>query len=242
MSRQIVLLITLLAISRCVLGFSPTASDNRFAWELNNVVEALSENFEPTVEGLGGVKLAKESAIKIAGEIKHKPGKAESMPEELLRYNNLLTVDESVLSGVTVLCRGQGVEDYKDPGETTNKEVLYGPMEAIKDAITNAASAMDSETLVFNFLGGDDLMSGEVMEAGSELVLALDVPTSTKVLFNSLSHTSIPKGTCTVTVVSVGASDDSLSGVAKAVAQGEIYSRDGTWYTVEEGDINTALA
>jgi hypothetical protein len=33
-----------------------------------------------------------------------------------------------------------------------------------------------------------------------------------------------------------------VSGVEKAVASGEIYLRDGIWYTVEESDINTALA
>jgi hypothetical protein len=32
------------------------------------------------------------------------------------------------------------------------------------------------------------------------------------------------------------------SGVEKAIASGEIYLRDGVWYTVEESDINTALA
>jgi hypothetical protein len=142
--------------------------------------------------------------------------------------------------GSTILCLGQGVEEYKDPGQTTNKVVLYAPVEAIKDAITNAASAMESEKLVFNFLGGDDLMVGEVMEAGSELVLALDIPTKTKISFNSISHKTIPSGTCTITVVSVGGqASDSLSSVEKAVAQGEVYSRDGNWYTVEESDINT---
>merc|ERR1712194_465267 len=174
---------------------------------------------------MGGVRLAQESAIKIVGEIKHKPGKSESLPSDLMRYNNLKTVDESAVQGAlsntgsTIICSGQGVEDYKDPGETTNKIVLYAPMEAVKDAVTNAASAMESERLVFNFLGGDDMIAGEVMEAGSELVLTLDIPTKTQVFFNSLSHTTIPKGTCTVTVVSVGGpADDSLSSVEKAVA------------------------
>ena len=251
--RQMILgcvMTTLLAISmsRCVVGFSPTALDTRFSWELN-VVEARGEDYVEGDEGAGGVSLARESAIKIVGEIKHKPGQSESVPQDLLRYNNLKSVDESSVqaalsaTGSTILCSGQGVEDYKDPGETTNKVILYGPMEAIKDAITNAASAMESETLVFNFLGGDDLMAGEVMEAASELVLALDIPTKTKVTFNSLSHKTIPMGTCTVNVVSVGApADGSLSGVEKAVAGGELYCRDGAWYTVDESDINTAVA
>lgn len=247
-----------IAIARCVVGFSPTLytrssavaiRDSKFVWELNNVIEAQTEDFVEKEEGLGGVKLAKESAVKILGDIQHKPGKAESLPQDLLRYKNLKTLDESMVQNVlknvgsTILCSGQGVEDYKDPGQTTNKKVDYAPLEAIKDAITNAASAMESESLVFNFIGGNDLILGEVMEAGSELVLALDIPTKTKISFNSLSHNTIPTGTCTITVVSVGGqTNDSLSGAEKAVAQGEVYSRDGVWYTVEESDINTAVA
>ena len=246
--------IVTIAMARCVVGFSPTPSttstiaswDSKFVWELNNVIEAQTEDFVENEEGLGGVKLAKESAVKVVGDIQHKPGKAESSPNDLLRYKNLKSVDESTVQNVlknvgsTIICSGQGVEEYKDPGQTTNKVVLYAPLEAVKNAITNAASAMESEKLVLNFLGGDDLMVGEVMEAGSELVLALDIPTKTKISFNSISHKTIPSGTCSITVVSVGGqASDSLSGVEKAVAQGEVYSRDGNWYTVEESDINT---
>lgn len=250
-------LLVAIAAARCVVGFSPSlynrqcavvSGDNKFVWELNNVIEAQGEDYVQDEGAYEVVKMTTESAIKIVGNIKHKPGKAESLPQDLLRYKNLKTVDESMVQNVlssvgsTILCTGQGVELYKDPGQTTIKEVDYAPLEAIKDAITNAASAMESETLVFNFLGGDDLMVGEVMEAGSELVLALDIPTSTKISFNSLSHKTIPKGTCTVTVVSVGdQTNESLSGLEKAVAQGEVYTRDGTWYNVEESDINTAV-
>jgi len=252
------MLTALVAITttRCVVGFSPTMNirpntktDNNFVWELNDVIEAQTEDYVPNEEGLGGVKMAKESAVKIVGDIQHKPGNAETFPRDLLRYNNLNAVEESMVQNVlqtvgsTILCSGQGVELYKNPGQQTIKEVDYAPIEAIKDAITNAASAMESDSLVFNFLGGDDLMLGEVMDAGSELVLALDIPTKTKISFNSLSHKTIPSGTCTVTVVSVGnQANDSLSGVEKAVAQGEVYTRDQTWYTVEESDINTSVA
>lgn len=258
--RNIVIGCVLAKIASITSGFCPTLNirsravtsrDIEFVWELNNVIEAQTEDFIQNEEGLGGVKLAKESAIKIKGDIQHKPGRAESFPQDLLRYKNLNTVDKSMVQNVlnnvgsTILCSGQGVEDYKDPGQSTTKVVDYAPLEAIKDAIRNAASAsaMESNNLVFNFLGGDDLMVGEVMEAGSELVVALDIPTETKVSFNSLSHKNIPSGTCSVTVVSVGSkSNDPLLGAEKAVAQGEVYSRDGTWYTVEESDITTTIA
>lgn len=223
--------------------------DNTFVWELKDVIEAQTENFVQNEEGLGGVSLAKESAIKVVGDIQHKPGVAESFPQDLLRYHNLRTVDESnvqnILSGMNskILCSGQGVEDYKDPGQTTKKEVDYAPFEAIKDAVAKAPSATECKNLVFNFLGGDDLMVGEVMESANALVLALGIATNTKISFNSLSHKTIPSGTCTVTVVSLGDEPrDSLSRIEKAVALGEIYTRDGIWYTVDESDINTAIA
>jgi len=229
---------------------SHTQQEKQQAWVLYEVIEGMSEKEDPVDEGLGGVRLAQESAIKIVGDIKHKPGNSQSFPMELLRYNTLKQVEESLVqdvlkkTGSFVLCYGQGVELYKDPGETTIKEVYYAPKEAIKDALTNAASAMDSETLVFNFLGGDDLMCGEVLQAANELVLDLDIATKTKISFNSLCHKTIPSGTCAVTVVSLGnqQEDGSASaGVEKAIASGEIYLRDGVWYTVEESDINTAI-
>uniref|UniRef100_A0A7S4EQX2 Uncharacterized protein n=1 Tax=Pseudo-nitzschia australis TaxID=44445 RepID=A0A7S4EQX2_9STRA len=238
-----------MTMMKCVVGFSPVVSirSNTKSSSNLNYVPAREDDFVEGDVSAGGVGLARDSAIKIVGDIKHKPGKADSFPKDLLRYNNLLPVDEATVqsalksAGSTILCTGQGVELYKAPGQTTNKEVYQGPKEAVKDAITTAASAMESETLVFNFLGGDDLMLGEVMDACGELVLALDIATKANISFNSVSHKSIPSGTCTVTATTVGGSaGDSLSGAEKAIAQGEVYSRDGTWYTLEESDLNTA--
>lgn len=98
--------------------------------------------------------------------------------------------------------------------------------------------------MIFNFLGGDDLMLGEVMEAAIELVVMLDIPTNTNISFNSLSHNTIPSGTCTITVVSKAENNDvsSFSGVEKAIASGEVYARDGYWYTVDESDGSKAMA
>jgi hypothetical protein len=208
--------------------------------------------------GQGGVRLAEESAIKIVGSIRHGPGKATPETSDFIRYTDLRKISDgeakvaSVLqqayggstSGARVIATGQGVELYKDPGETTKKEIYYGPMEAIKDAMTNAASAMNYEKLVFNFLGGDDLIAGEVYDAATELVLMLDIATSTKIDFNSVCHSSIPSETCTVTIVglpsSPSANADTMTGVEKAIASGEVYSRDRVWYTVIKEDINTA--
>jgi hypothetical protein len=221
---------------------------------LFEIIEALSENESPVDEGRGGVRLAQESAIKITGTVQHKPGSADATAKELLRYYKLSTVSSSEAKellqkyGHTILCSGQGVELYKDPGETTMKEVQYAPDEAIKDALLNAASAMSSTHLVYNFLGGDDLMLGEVLNACNALTVDLDIPTKCRISFNSLCHNSIPAGTCTVTVASLNASSDNdedataSSDTEKALAQGEVYSRDGVYYTLGESDINPAIA
>jgi hypothetical protein len=208
------------------------------------------EESEAAVDwGLGGVRLAQESAIKITGEITHKPGKADAQPMELLRYTALNKVEESTVksamdkTGSKIICSGQGVEEYKDPGDTLEKIVILAPTEAIKDAFAGAGPAIDCESLVFNFLGGDDLMMGEVLDAAKEMVVMMDIATKAKITFNSLCHESIPSGTCAVTVVSLGSSAyEGAGGVEKSIASGEVYLRDGTYMTVQESEINTALA
>jgi hypothetical protein len=72
----------------------------------------------------------------------------------------------------------------------------------------------------------------------------LDIPTRANLSFNSLCHKSIPSGTCTVTVIAMGkqsGNESFSSGVEKAIASGEVYLRDGVWYTVEESAVTTAI-
>ena len=216
--------------------------------EESAVIEPLEPDAVYFDAGSGGVRLAAESALKIYGTIQHAPGKAECLPQDLLRYTQLQPVDESTVQstlqahGHSILCSGQGVEFYKDPGETVVKEVKYGPMEAIKDSLQNAGSAMDSDSLQFNFLGGDDLNLGEIVQAAEALTLDLDIRTSCQIAFNSCCHASIPSGTCTVTVVSVNGNDGENSSAKSGIAAGEVYLRDGQYYTLDEADINTAVA
>lgn len=215
---------------------------------LRDIIEEDGE-LEPFDEGDGGVRLAQESAIKIKGEVMHEPGKADAQAMELIRYTALNKVEESTVqsvmekTGSKIICSGQGVEVYKDPGEGLDKVVILAPMEAVKNAFSGAAGAIESESLVFNFLGGDDLMMGEVLDAAQEMVLMMDVAAKAKIDFNSLCHDSIPRGTCAVTVVSCGDVDyEGSDGIEKSIASGEVYLRDGSWMTVKESEINTALA
>ena len=217
-----------------------------------HVIRGEGEDGEQFDQMSGGVRLAKEAVIKIKGEVKHAPGKADAKPVDLLRYNKMTTVDESQVKSVldkvngSILCKGSGKEMYKDPGSGTDKIVALAPHEAIKDALNEAGSASKAGALVLNFLGGDDMIMMEVCQAANELVLDLDAATKTKIRFHSLSHSSIPAGTCTITAVISSSDDDSsadgLSGAEKAIASGELYFRDGQWYTVEEAEINTSVA
>jgi len=232
-------------------GFVPTHMGARSnLLPLRDTIDGQEGEPEPLFyEGDGGVRLAQESAIKITGEVSHKPGQADAQPMELLRYTALNKVEESTVksvmekTGSKIIYSGQGVEEYRDPGTSLETNLFLSPTEAIKNAFSGTASAIESESLVFNFLGGDDLMMGEVLDAAKEMVLMMDVDTKAKIHFNSLCHESIPCGTCAVTVVSRGSGDyEGSDGVEKSIASGEVYLRDGSWMTVKESEINTALA
>ena len=101
------------------------------------------------------------------------------------------------------MATGQGKEWYKDPGESVESIVLLTPFEAVKDAVNSATSAIEEQTIVFNFLGGDDLIIGQVLDATNEAVVNIDIATKADVFFNSMSDSSIPADICTVLVISI---------------------------------------
>jgi hypothetical protein len=45
-----------------------------------------------------------------------------------------------------------------------------------------------------------------------------------------------------VTVVAMGEENDELKGADKSIANGEVYYRDGNWFTVEESEMNTSIS
>ena len=120
---------------------------------------------------------------------------------------------------------------------------MLAPIEAAKAALSSMASAVtigeDTKSVVVNFLGGEELIIGEVVEACNLLVDGLDFPAKTKVTFNSMSFTDIPGDSCSVAVVASGGKAGGLDGVDESVAKGELYVSDGKWFTVAEGDITT---
>ena len=224
--------------------------------QLYGVIRPESVDFDFDV-GQGGVRLAEESVIKIAGKVTHKPGNADPTISELLRYTQLTSVNEQTAMtlmnqmGASILAAGRGTELYKDPGSTTEQIILHAPTEAVRDALIGAKSAMQSSTIVINFCGGEDAQVLEVLPAIKKMVLDLDVATKAKISFNSISHSTFPLGSSAVTVVSLPQSDESsddttksnsLSSVEQAIATGEVYFRDGIFYTLLNEHINPAIA
>jgi hypothetical protein len=233
-------------------------SQHRCTLGVPYVIRPDSVDFDFDV-GQGGVRLAEESAIKISGKVIHKPGNAEPTISELTRYTQVQPVDEKIVLDImkqtdaTILAAGRGNELYKDPGSSTEQVIIHSPADAVRDALMGAKSAMKCDTIVMNFCGGEDAQVLEVLSAIKKMVLDLDVATKTNISFNSISHSIFPKGTSAVTVVAISQSDDVSSdeepksnsrtgGIERAIQSGEIYFRDGIFYTLLEEDINPAIA
>lgn len=232
-------------------AFTPPSRQHQHSTALNEVVRALEPDFVPLDPGLGGVALANDSAIKVTGTVKHKPGSAEAQTSDLLRYTKLRDVSQETvdnMNGVRVVCTGMGSELYKDPGETTVNVITLAPLDAVRDATMNAAgSTQGADKVVINFMGGDDLQMLEVLDAIQHMVVNLDVETRAKISFNSLCHNSFPAQDASLTVVALAAGEEgplvgSMTGAEKSVAQGEVYWANGKYVTVVEEDINDAIA
>ena len=218
--------------------------------ELFSLIKGEAQGAEPFDENEGGVGLAKRSAIKISG-VSNK-GKGTDA-QELLRYEKIQELDDATAKSImekaecTLLCSGTGKEMYQDPGSSyryEDKVIKLAPIEAAQNALSSMASAVtigeDTKSVAINFLGGDELIIGEVMQACDILVDGLDFPAKPKVQFNSLSYNDIPADTCSVAVVASGGKTGGLDGVDASVAKGELYVSGGKWFTVTEGDITTA--
>lgn len=211
--------------------------------QLYDIIAADSVEEELVDEELGGVKLAKESAIKINGVVN-----ANAEPQDLTRYIKVTEISEANINdimakaGVTIISTGTGNELYKDPGTSTVSEINYAPTEAVKSALSSApnASVSNAKKVVFNFIGGDDMMIFEVMDAAKLMVDGLDVSKKTEIIFNSLCHSQFPNELASVTVTATSdISTSELSGADKCAALGEIYFHEGKYWTVTEEDVNS---
>jgi hypothetical protein len=262
--------------SLLILLITPASWVSPFSVNAFSTVRLQQQNIERTVSSLlavirpesvdfdfdvgqGGVRLAQESVVKITGTVTHKPGNAEPKISNLIRYKQIQTIksDQIVVNalqqiGGTIIAAGRGNELYKDPGTTTEQVILYAPIEAVKDSLIGAKSAMQSSNLVINFCSGDDAQVLEVLSAIKKMVLDLDIATKTKISFNSISHMTFPMGTSAVTVIAVPEAVENMgvdnkndtvdSNIMQSILSGEIYFRDGVFYTLIDDDINPAIA
>jgi hypothetical protein len=226
------------------------------------VIKGIREDDAEIDFGRCGVKLSEETAVRMTGTIDRK--KMMAQWKTLDNFLEVQTVDDET-AATNIVATAVGIENYKDPGTTTVKTVVYGPDEAAKAIVAKAASVMGKDTIVVNVLGGDDLQVSEVLDAVQTITKGLDVQTDANVVWNSLSFKDFADGQATIVVVAMdkgvelsmldkqqdeesvtGEDDDKssspsssgLSGVERSLAMGEIYmDNDGKYLTVIEEDV-----
>ena len=255
-SHRAAVIVALGTLLQGVSSFAPTNSHSSRSdgsvtspTQLFDLIRGEAIDAEPFSLDEGGVGLAKRTAVRVSGAVKPSSKEGTELTDmakcidNLTRYDRLRPVEESTvdsLGDVAVICKGDGKELYQDPGSSNrveDKVVKLAPLEAAASALTSVSGSIsEDKTVVFNFLGGDDLIIGEVTEACKMLVGKLEIGSKNKIRFNSVSFTDVPAGTCSVTVVATGASAGGKEGAEASVARGELYSLAGGWATVSEGD------
>jgi cell division GTPase FtsZ len=98
------------------------------------------------------------------------------------------------------------------------------------------AALSGAKKVVINFLGGNDLMMEEVLDAAGLLAQNMGDAAPSKMTFNSISHKDIADGTASVTVMAAGGGNAD-GALGEAVANGEAYFYQGKWYAVLDEDI-----
>jgi len=244
------------ALALQVSSFSPNASCGNLrssnssinrSSKLFSIIKGEAEGSAPFDENEGGVGLAKRSAIKIVGVV----NKGKGVAQDIVRYEKIQQLDMSAAKSVMdtadcqLLFSGAGKEMYQDPGSSgryQDKTIVLAPVDAAKNAVASGAVTIgeDTKSVVFNFLGGDDLIIGEILEACELMASGLDLSSKTKIQFNSMSSTEIPGDQCAVTMVASGGKAGGFDGEDESVARGELYVLDGKWFTVSEADVTTA--
>ena len=231
-------------------------NSHKSAFSLKAIIEA--ESIDGTYdEGLGGVRLAEESAIVMKGTVKgNGPMFTELMRytkvTELKRYVKTASVEENIIpsiledAGVSLICTGSGTELYKDPGEGTERIVILAPTDAAEKALASRTNVPLNtvKKFVINFIGGDDLMTHEVVDGVQRIVQGLAIPSTTKVAFHSLCHADFPLEKASVTVLALNGEATALpsSEIMESVGKGEVYFHEGKWWTTLKENINYEVA
>lgn len=185
---------------------------------------------------LGGVGLAQNNAIVMIGKVDKK---GEVTATDMTRYTELSTFDENNLGkkGISVVCKGEGIELYQDPGLGTQTTIVLAPLEAISnalDAVDKPVASKDAKKILINFAGGDDLMVHEVLEGVRRLSSSLSFPKDQAIEFRSLCHNSFPVEKCSVVVLSVAGGSGPVNE--------NVYWHEGKWWTLLEENLNESVA
>jgi len=217
--------------------------------------ESIEESYD---EGLGGVRLAQESAIVLKGSMK---GSGPSFTEmtrytqvtELKRYIKSSSSENHMIpsflenTNMNLICTGTGIELYQDPGDTAVRNVILAPIDAVEKALLSSTSTQSLNTakkIFINFMGGDDLMIHEVIDAVERIVQGLDITSTSRVTFHSLCHSDFPPDKASVTVLSLNGESktETSSEFSESIERGEIYFHEGKWWTTLAENINHAVA
>lgn len=185
--------------------------------------DSVDEELDPKA---GGIGLAMDNSIIISGSV---DSKGVAVARGIQHYSKVLPLAESSMQDIKVLCKGDGVEIYKDPGETTIKSITLAPISAVENALMDALQVglESNQKMYVNFAGGDDLMLHEVLDGVQQMVEGLKVASGGNVQFRSLCEPSFPMEKCGVAAMIVG----------KTSSDGHIYFNEGKWYTVSEDDL-----
>lgn len=220
------------------------------------VIKGIQEDSEEIDFGRCGVKLAEETAVRMSGQVLLKNTNAASATTaEWTSLDNVLKLspmdrnnsnrDSSSSGGgaaadYTILATASAVEDYKDPGQGTVKEVLYAPDECVK-AILKEIPTVTAPRIVINVAGGNDLQIAEVLDAVVKLSTAFN--TDAQIVWNSIAFKDFPLGAATMVVVAMQQKLETMEDMATepfcGLAVGEIYQQNGAYFTVDEKDIVT---
>jgi hypothetical protein len=232
------------------------------------VIKGIQEDSAEIDFGRCGVKLAEETAVRMSGQVLMNTNNnnnnnngggpaATAVTAEWSSLDNILKlspIDMEQRDGVgfTILATASAVEEYKDPGQGTVKEVLYAPDECAKAILNQIQTVNNAPRIVINVAGGNDLQIAEVMDAVVKLSTAFknnnndnndNNNNDAQIVWNSLAFKDFPLGAATMVVVAMeqklDSTDDMLTEPLSGLAAGEIYQQNGNFFTVDEKDIIT---
>lgn len=180
-----------------------------------------------------GIKLAEDNAILFTGKVDKK---GNPIATKMAHYSEVTPIKTSNIDdrNINIVCKGDGMEQYSDPGQSTNRNIILAPLEAVENALSSIElelSKFEHGKIIINF-AGDDMVVSEIFDGVQKMISGLDLMTknnSRKIEFHSLCASSVfQKSSCGVVVAQVPDDEDSL---------GQLYYQGGSWFTLSDDNI-----